>query len=235
MAIRAVLFDVGGPIDTEVTHEAVVDAYLQRALLAVGAEAGRAALDEASEWAVQSFAPDAYAAIIWRLCNGEAGRAREAQRLFYREWAEERASARKGVDPRPGIDAVIRSLHERGYLLGLAANQPQRVVAELDAVGLGECFSHREVTGHHGFRKPDVRLFLRACQNLGVAPEETIMVGDRVDNDIFPAKARGMKAVLFRTGRHQHQQPRSLDEVPDAEVRTVEELSLALKQLLAQG
>jgi FMN phosphatase YigB (HAD superfamily) len=140
-----------------------------------------------------------------------------------------------GIELRPGIDEVIGRLHQRGLLLGLAANQPKRVVAELDSVGLGEYFSHREVTGHHGFRKPDARLFLRACDDLGVAPEETIMIGDRVDNDIFPAKTLGMKAVLFRTGRHQHQQPRSLDEVPDAEVRTAEELSVALKQFARRG
>lgn len=233
MAIRAVLFDVGGPIDTEVMHEALCDAYLRRALLAVGVEAAERAFAEASEWAVSSFAPHTYAAIIWRMCRGDVRRAQEARRLFQEEWAEERARARGGIELRPGVGDLLRELHAAGLKLGLAANQPARIVAELDRWGLGLLFGHREVSGHHGLSKPDVRLFLRACADLAVAPEETVMVGDRVDNDIFPAKALGMKAVLFRTGRHQHQQPRSLDEVPDAEVRTVEELSVALEHLLA--
>ncbi len=58
------------------------------------------------------------------------------------------------------------------------------------------------------------------------------MVGDRVDNDIAPARLLGMRTVLLRAGRHIAQQPRSLDEVPDFEVRTVEEMRTAIGRLL---
>jgi FMN phosphatase YigB (HAD superfamily) len=77
-----------------------------------------------------------------------------------------------------------------------------------------------------------VRLFLRACEDLGVEPEQCIMVGDRIDNDVYPAKLLGMKTVLFRTGRHIDQQPRAPSDVPDAEVRSAEELRSALKAML---
>ncbi|MEX2081179.1 MAG: HAD family hydrolase, partial [Dehalococcoidia bacterium] len=112
-----------------------------------------------------------------------------------------------------------------------SANQPARVVVELERHGIAGLFGHREVSGHHGYHKPDVRLFLRACEDLGVATEETIMVGDRVDNDVAPAKALGMKAVLFRTGRHIGQQPRSLDEAPDAEAWALSEVEAAILRL----
>jgi putative hydrolase of the HAD superfamily len=107
-----------------------------------------------------------------------------------------------------------------------------RVIEALDKHGIGHVFAHREVSGHHGFHKPDVRLFLRACDDLGVTPEECVMVGDRVDNDVVPAKLLGMRAVLFRTGRHIRQQPRTPQEAPDAEVWNVEELTAALNTLL---
>lgn len=58
------------------------------------------------------------------------------------------------------------------------------------------------------------------------------MVGDRIDNDIYPAKSLGMAAILFRTGRHRDQQPRTFDEVPDAEVTTVDGLATALDALI---
>ncbi|MBK6563429.1 HAD family hydrolase [Candidatus Amarobacter glycogenicus] len=232
MSVRAVLFDVGGPIDTEVLHEALVDAHLIRALLSVGVNASEPAFEAANTWAVQSYAPDAYAAILWRLCRGDRLRAREAQRLFA-ESSVERRETRGGLELRPGIEALLTSLHQRGVLLGLAANQPAQALDDLDRLGLGRYFSHREVSGHHGYRKPDTRLFLRACEDLDVAPEQCIMVGDRIDNDIFPARALGMATVLFRTGRHMEQQPRSLQEVPDAEVHSVSELVTALDQLIA--
>ena len=52
-----------------------------------------------------------------------------------------------------------------------------------------------------------------------------------IDNDIVPANALGMRTILFRTGRHITQQPRSFTELPDAELRTVEELRAALLAL----
>ena len=41
----------------------------------------------------------------------------------------------------------------------------------------------------------------------GCKPEESMMVGDRLDNDIHPAKAMGMKTVWIRHGLAQHQNP----------------------------
>jgi HAD superfamily hydrolase (TIGR01509 family) len=128
---------------------------------------------------------------------------------------------------------MLQRLHARGLRLGLAANQPARVIAELDRYGIGQYFAHREVSGHHGYRKPDVRLFLRALDDLGVTPEEAVMVGDRIDNDIVPARLLGMRTVLIRTGRHAAQQPRSAEEVPDVEVADVAGMESAILRLAA--
>jgi HAD superfamily hydrolase (TIGR01549 family) len=171
--------------------------------------------------------PNAYAAIIWRLARGEAGIAARAY-SYVSERSPERYRARGGLELRPGIDRVINRLSASGLKLGLAANQPVRIVADLDRHGIGRFFSHREVSGHHGYQKPDTRLFLRACEDLGVEPAECIMVGDRVDNDIVPARLLGMTTVLFRTGRHIAQQPRSWDEAPEAQVWDVDQLASEL-------
>ena len=58
------------------------------------------------------------------------------------------------------------------------------------------------------------------------------MVGDRIDNDIAPAKALGMAAILLRGGRHRRQRPRSPAEEPDAVVTDVLELEAAIDALL---
>lgn len=223
MSIRAVLFDVGGPIDTEVQAERYIDDQIRLRLAEAGIVANEAEYAAANDWAVASFAPDAYSAIIWRLCGGMADVAAEVR--------GQRFSGR-AFELRQGMAEVIQSLHSRGLLLGLAANQPTRAVAELDRFGIGQYFSHREVTGHHGYRKPDVRLFLRACEDLGVEPPECVMVGDRIDNDIAPARLLGMRTVLFRTGRHVGQQPRTWDELPDVEVWDVPALTQALDALI---
>ena len=63
-------------------------------------------------------------------------------------------------------------------------------------------------------------------------PAECIMVGDRIDNDVVPAKLLGMRTVLIRTGRHREQQPRSWDEIPDFEVEDVTGILRAVEMLL---
>jgi putative hydrolase of the HAD superfamily len=58
------------------------------------------------------------------------------------------------------------------------------------------------------------------------------MVGDRIDNDIVPARALGMAAILLRSGRHRRQRPRNDAEVPDAVVTDVPELEQAIVALV---
>jgi len=234
MPIRAVLFDVGGPIDTEILHEQGIDAGIIAAFAANGVTVSQADLDVASDAAVAAFAPNAYAAMVWQL-SGHDSRLYEAVWTEFRGHDEERSARRGGIELRPGIPHLLRSLQSRGLKLGLAANQHTRTIAALDAHGVGQLFAHREVSGSHGYRKPDVRLFLRACQDLDVAPEVCVMVGDRIDNDIAPARLLGMRTILFRTGRHRRQQPRSPEEHPDAEVTGVAGLTTALESLLAEG
>lgn len=225
--VRAVLFDVGGPIDLEAAREAAFDRAIVIALEAEGVQLTDDALAAANAQAVASFAPSAYRAIIWSLTGRDASRANAAYARFLAE-----SKDLPDIEPRQGIRDLLASLRERGLQLGLAANQPQDVIERLDAHGLGAFFDYREVSGTHGYRKPDVRLFLHACEDLGVDTGECIMVGDRIDNDIAPANALGMRTVLFRTGRHITQQPRSWEERPCAEVRSVPELSLAIGGLI---
>jgi|CXWL01.1.fsa_nt_gi HAD superfamily hydrolase (TIGR01549 family) len=231
MTIRAILFDVGGPLNTEVEHERLIDADIAAALSAAGVAVTPEQYTAAVEFAVHSYAPDAHPAIIWHLTVGQCDIAARAFRAF-RERVDRRAVT-PPFELREGMAELLADLHKRGLLLGLAANQPHQTLAVLDDCGLGQFFHHREVSGTHGYRKPDLRLFLRCCEDLGVTPDECLTVGDRIDNDIAPAKLLGIRAILFRTGRHIDQQPRAHHEVPDAEVRDAKELWAAIMDLVA--
>jgi putative hydrolase of the HAD superfamily len=227
MGIRAVLFEVGGPLDTEVEHERLTDLDIRAALEAHGVPVDDAAFREAERWAVDSYASNAYQAMIWHLSGFDS---ELAPRVF--ETFRQPRRGRDVFELRQGMDGLLERLHARGLRLGLAANQPIAVIERLDRWGVGRFFHHREVSETHGYLKPDVRLFLRACDDLGVLPGECIMVGDRIDNDIVPARLLGMQAVLFRTGRHINQQPRTWNEVPHAEARDVPELEGVLDRLI---
>ena len=104
MPFRAVLFDVGGPIDTEVLHEQGIDRDLVEAFAAAGRAVSPVELQAASDAAVASFAPDAYAVMAWQLSGHD-------QVLFDRAWAmfrageADRAARRGGIELRAGIGA----------------------------------------------------------------------------------------------------------------------------------
>jgi HAD superfamily hydrolase (TIGR01549 family) len=228
--IRAVIFDVGGPLDLEFEFEAAIDVDIRAGLEREGFVVDDASWNAANRRAVETCAPSLYRSVIWQLTHGDI----EPSLRIY-DWMQERAAQRDLFELRPGITAVLEALSSRGLLLGLAANQHASALQNLDKHGIGGYFKNPGVSGVYGFRKPDVRLFLKACDDLGVLPADCIMVGDRIDNDIVPAKLLGMRTVLFRTGRHREQQPRSWDERPDAEVSEVNGLLVAIETLLEDG
>ena len=225
--IRAVIFDVGGPLDLEDAFEAAIDADIRDGLRREGFDFTETEWDEANRYAVDTFSPSVYRAVIWRLTRGD-----QAACLRIYDWMEGRAHLRDMFELRPGIADVLEALNRRGLKLGLCANQPAAALDRLARAGIGQYFSNDRISGVHGLRKPDVRLFLRVCEDLGLEPVDCIMVGDRIDNDVVPAKLLGMRTVLIRTGRHREQMPRSWDERPDFEVEDAAGILLAVETLV---
>ncbi|MEK7676092.1 MAG: HAD family hydrolase [Verrucomicrobiota bacterium] len=101
----------------------------------------------------------------------------------------------------PGAADALRELGQRGIVLGLASNSQPYTLRELDdalaSAGLdrslfapGLCFFSFE----HGFSKPDPHVFRLLTAQLrarAIAAGETLMVGDRLENDIEPARRQG--------------------------------------------
>jgi len=223
-APRGVLWDIGGPIDTEIAAEAMIDTTLRAvASRYLGRAVTPAAFAAANDAAVAQFAPNAYQAILWTLLGPVAEVA----------WPEVVAALpARPFELRAGIADLLRDLHAAGIKLGLAANQPAAILRDLAAAGVLEVFTAQDVSATIGYRKPDPRLFVHACNGLGLPAEAVVMVGDRIDNDIAPARTLGMATIRFRTGRHRAQLPRTWLEIPQAEADDVPGLRAALWRLL---
>jgi putative hydrolase of the HAD superfamily len=228
MRYRAVLFDVGGPLDPEFAWEIAVDGAIAAACGLEGIRVDQAMIEAASEAAVEAFAPDAYAFMVEHLCGGDPATAKRV--------SERRRAMLAGLDVfqmRPEMPALLRRLVERGLKLGIVANQPAGMADRLRREGIANLFEHLGFAGLTGLRKPDPRAFTTACEALDVMSAEAIMVGDRIDIDIAPAKALGMAAIQLRGGRHRRQRPRTPAEEPDAIVSDVMELEAAILRLIS--
>jgi FMN phosphatase YigB (HAD superfamily) len=222
---RAVLFDLGGPIDMEFAYEIAVEGAIAAACGMEGIRLDQAAIDEASERAVEAFAPDAHAHMIETLC----GDPRTVERV--RRRVDAMIANLDVFQLRPGIDDLLRKLRKLGFGLGVIGAQPVSMPEALERAGIAGLFDYyglRGVSGVSGACAPDPSAFMDAAQALDVVPAGCVMVGDRIDIDIAPAKVLGMATIRFRTGRHRRQKPRSPAEMPDAEVTDVQELEAAI-------
>ena len=124
---------------------------------------------------------------------------------------------------------VLSQLYGK-YKIGVIANQPLGTQKRLEKYGLAKYISLVISSAEEGVSKPDIRLFQKALEKADCKGENAVMVGDRGDNDVAPAKKLGMKTVCVKQGIHKLNTPKNEFEVPDYTVDTIEELLNILKE-----
>ena len=136
----------------------------------------------------------------------------------YERWEAETTFVFADRDLHADAIPCLTALHERGQRLGAAGNMrahhEEFLRPHVDFVGSSERW---------GVEKPDLGFFARVVEEAGAPAEEILYVGDRVDNDVVPARAAGLEAIRIRRGAHARiESPEgvltigSLDELPEA-------------------
>lgn len=118
---------------------------------------------------------------------------------------------------------VIKEL-SKSYNLGIIANQPPNTLERLQNDSLYDLFKICLLSECENLFKPNEQFFKRALKLADCLPNEAIMIGDRLDNDIFPAKNVGMKTVRIVQGLYSVQKPLSDSYVADYEINKFSEL-----------
>ena len=124
----------------------------------------------------------------------------------------------------PDTKDVLEYLRDKGYELGIIANQSAGSADRLQKWGILPFFDVICASAEEGVAKPDSEIFLRAMQKAGCKPENAVMVGDRLDNDIYPAKKLGMKTVWAKQGFCVYCTPESPEYEADFTINTLSEL-----------
>ena len=130
--------------------------------------------------------------------------------------------------PYPDAEDILIYLRGKGYKIGVIANQPIGTAGRLEEYGLLRYVDVVAASAELGVAKPDKEIFNKAFEMAGCTAGECVMIGDRLDNDIIPAKELGMKTIWIRQGFAVFQNPGLSDEQPDY---TVDNL-LELKKIL---
>lgn len=92
----------------------------------------------------------------------------------------------------------VAAARAAGFSVGIAGNQPAGVEALLRNAGFDADFVASSAAW--GVAKPARDFFERLIAQAGVAAPKILYVGDRVDNDVLPAREAGMRTAFIRRG-----------------------------------
>ena len=111
------------------------------------------------------------------------------------------------------------------YRIGIIANQNLGSEERLEKLGLLKHIDLVIASAEEGVAKPDLRIFQIALARADCKPEEAVMVGDRLDNDIIPANKIGMTTVWIKQGFGSYAEPKTVEEQPDYIVNNLVEIT----------
>ena len=226
MDLTAVFLDAGGVILDETEHEQI------RAKIAVellgSVLPGYALKDYWADVAeaVRTFCPEVYQFVFWKHLKQNEPLFRD----LYREQTELWQQRRSPLILLDGLEQEVRGLSEN-FKIGIAGQYGAEILALLEERGLLDCFAYRVTQDDFRITKPDPRYFEQILATGKVDPGAAVMVGDRIDKDVIPARQVGMKTVLVRRGIHRDQQPRTPLEGPDVALNGIIGLAVAVSRL----
>jgi HAD superfamily hydrolase (TIGR01549 family) len=182
----------------------------ERAPSIVVFDIGEVLVDETRVWAVWAelvgVSPLTFAAVLGAaVAQGEDHRLvfpHVAPNLDWEELGDAHEAAYGGFgeqDLYPDVRPTLEQLRSDEVRVVLAGNQPARRTAQLTALDLPV---ETIVTSDDlGAEKPDPAFFAGVLELVAPTPaSEVLYVGDRVDNDVLPAAAAGMRTCWLRRG-----------------------------------
>ncbi|KAH9309753.1 hypothetical protein KI387_037664, partial [Taxus chinensis] len=98
----------------------------------------------------------------------------------------------------PEAEQIVQKLQLKGIKVGIITNgHPKVQRAKLLACRADEIFNTILVGGEEVHQKPHKSIFLKACELVGVRPEESVMVGDSLKADIQGGINAGYLATVW--------------------------------------
>lgn len=192
MAVKALIFDLDGTlVDTAPDLMASTNHVL--ALL------GRRAITMAE---VRSFVGHGAKALIERGCNatGEPVQASDLERLYEAFIAYYSANIAVNSLIFPGVVKLLERCHDAGIKCGVCTNKLESLSVQLiNEIGLARHFGCIIGPDTVGIAKPNPAPYFEAVRRLGVAVENSIMLGDS-ETDILTAKAAGVPIIAVPFG-----------------------------------
>lgn len=96
-----------------------------------------------------------------------------------------------------GAENVLKYLHKK-YIMHIISNGfKETTLMKMDLSGLNPYFKNVIISEDVGVNKPDRAIFEHALNISGAGINDSIMIGDSLEADIYGAQDFGMKAIYF--------------------------------------
>jgi len=141
----------------------------------------------------------AYTQHIIEQMGGRGANLQACAREIYDEWA-----ACQHFELYDDVPDVLRQLTAAGIRIGLISNTHRCLASFQSHFELQGLISATVSSSKHGLMKPHPSIFAAALQLVSVDPQDAVMVGDSVRQDIEGAIRAGMRAVLLHRGGGPH-------------------------------
>ncbi|XP_062215565.1 uncharacterized protein LOC133916079 isoform X2 [Phragmites australis] len=102
----------------------------------------------------------------------------------------------------PDAEHVFKALRKAGVKTAVVSNFDTHLRPLLQALKCDHWFDALAVSAMVAAEKPNPTIFLKACEFLGVKPEEAVHVGGDLRNDIWVARDAGCDAWLWGSDIH---------------------------------
>lgn len=97
----------------------------------------------------------------------------------------------------PEAEKSLKAIREAGIKLAVVSNFDTRLRPLMKVLKCYDWFDSIVVSAEVGLEKPNPEIFLTACKELGVKPEQVLHVGDDKTNDLVGASAAGCDSLLW--------------------------------------
>ena len=224
--LKAIFFDLGSTLWDDYPVVQLAWEVLARLLTRAGIEVSRADIVAKAHEMIASYSPSLNRAVLWQYVDGDK---QQYERIIAELIEETKGRFADPLEFRrlnplfPGVHQLLDRLSGR-YALAVVSQHFAEVEDWMGFHDIRKYFRHLSVSDVERLYKPDPRLFLQPCKALGVDPREALMVGDRLDNDIWPANRLEMTTVRVLADPYRIQQPRYPRDVPDFTIERIADL-----------
>ena len=95
------------------------------------------------------------------------------------------------------VTKVMVKIEKLGIKTGIISNFDERLDIILSNLDLKKYFDFIICSREYGYAKPDIKVFVKACDIANVDPSNSLHIGDNIDLDFNGAKRADMNALLI--------------------------------------